>query len=321
MTRATLVNRLKAEGSIEQVRVNRYRINDTSRVRGLGITVGLILTLNQVHEKFLIQIGPTEGDWHFRTPTQRSEPTSTYRAPEQQRTVLRRITRNGYHSSGSGADRNGVQEALARISTDDDGVRRSFGLEWEIYALTETQEDALARLLDTLPPHYTERDGSLGSTGVEIVFLPLEEGKIKQVWNTLTNFCRTNNVSMGGTGAHLTYGVSNSETTVQDLQIRLNRAALAVKSVATQRAIKEVFGRDFTGYARLPQSTTYSEHSNAFSARRGEAAWECRLCSYGGNIDKIVEFLKGIECVFHRPFNAQDFLGLFSTFGSDTAGA
>lgn len=234
--------------------------------------------------------------------------------------TLRRITRNSYHSNGGGHNRHGISEALALIERDEDQVRRSYGLEWEIYSLNEQQEDKLARLLDTLPAHITERDGSLASNGVEIVFMPLGKEKVIEVWNTLKNFCGENNIQMSGTGAHITFGVSNSVVNITDLQIRLNRVALAVKATATQRKIIEVFGRDFTSYASLPTATTTNHHSNAISASRGTTAFELRLCCWKGQIEKIVAFLESIEFVFSRTFTPIDFMNIFNIFGNDANG-
>lgn len=322
MTLATIVNRLKAEGTIEQVRVNRYRINDTYRSRGLGLNNRgeALYTLVQIHEMFAVQTAPN--DWTFRRAVRLTASTVSTFNTESQRPVERRrtITRQGYHSNGSGVNRNGCQEALRRIPVSEDGVRRSFGLEWEINRLTEEQEDKLARLLDTLPAHHTERDGSLSSSGVEIVFLPLGEEKIIEVWNTLQTFCREEHIDMMGTGAHLTFGVSNSSVSRRDLQIRINRIALAVKAACEQGAINRVFGRDFTGYARLPQSTTTEDHSNAWSAMRDNTCYELRLCHWKGKIEKIVEFMKATEFVFHRTFNAQDFVNIFTIMGSSADG-
>lgn len=97
-------------------------------------------------------------------------------APAPEPEPLRTIRRDGYHDNGGGIRRHGVAEALNAIARDPDGVRRSFGLEWEIYNLTAQQEDKLARLLDTLPAHFTERDGSLGSHGGGDNFLTAGQG-------------------------------------------------------------------------------------------------------------------------------------------------
>lgn len=320
MTLATLVNRLKAEGTIEQIRVNRYQVNNTPRARGLCVDRSHLYTLTQIHDIFTVRV--SGGDYRFRLPTaSRLEdlwdgPSEPAPAPRR----LRTISRQNYHSSGYGTSRDGLERALARIAPDEDGVRRSYGVEWEINALTAEQEDALASLLDTLPAHFTERDASLSSSGVEIIFLPLGKEKMIETWTKLQTFCRENDIGMSGTGAHLTYGVSNARCTHDDLQIRLNRIALSVKAASTQGAIKRVFGRDFTGYARLPESTTMSSHSNAWNASRGTSAYELRLCNWQGNIEKIIEFMRQTEFVFHRTFTAQDFINIFNVMGSDASG-
>lgn len=371
MRSATFINRLIAEGSIERVRVNRYRILDSYRTRELLLSdsVGQEKTLSQVHELYGVETSP--GWTRFKTvadlenrPRQVAEfryldghvetlevdsshyvvlpgsgirwytsssPESLYnsgfryyvgsnsRTIFRQKEVLRTITRNSYHGFGSGTSRHGVDAALARIPMDADGVRRSFGLEWEIYSLTPLQEDRLARLLDILPAHFTERDGSLSSSGVEIIFLPLSATEYIDTWTKLQNFCRDTHVDMEGTGAHTTYGVSNSTITDidQELQVRLSRIALAVKSVSTQQTIKRVFGRDFTGYACLPnERLCRCDHTLAWSASRGNSAYELRLCSWEGNANKIVAFMKATEFIFTRPFVAQDFINIFTIMGS-----
>lgn len=337
MTLATIVNRLKAEGTIEQVRVNRYKINATERTRQLRIRSyqedGQLYTRAQIHALFAVERG---GDFFFRTEPftfsypweapsyiHRGEvPTEQQVRREQvrQERVMRTITRNSYHSSGHGVDRRGVQEALSNIARDGDGVRRSFGLEWEIYSLNEQQEDKLARILETLPSHFTEMDASLSNRGVEIIFLPLSKQEVIRVFNKLKTFCLENRVDMSNTGAHITYGVSNANVSENDLQIRINRIALAVKAACTQQAIRNVFGRDFTGYASLPRSTTERGHSNAWSASRGNSAYELRLCNWQGNIEKITEFMVATEFVFNRVFTGRDFVKIFQIMGEEIDG-
>lgn len=322
MTLATLVNRLIAEGTIERVRVNRYRVNSTARSRGLDITEGRVCSLSQIHALFCVRSVRGGEDYVFRSPESgfRFQAYPVSPEPERPRPVLRTITRSRYHSTGGGTSRSGIEQALRSIPMDSDGVRRSFGLEWEIYRLTEPQEDKLARLLDTLPHHVTEQDASLSSMGVEIVFAPMSASKIIDTWNKLQAFCSDEQVDMSNTGAHLTYGVSNAECDQRDLQIRINRVALAVRAVATQNSIKRLFGRDFTNYAHLPVSLTAMEHSNAWNASRGNSAYELRLCHWKGNIGKIVEFMKKTEYVFHRPFRGPDLVELYTLMGSDATG-
>lgn len=330
MTRQRICQILLNRGYIERVRVNRYHI--TSRGYPIALTVpslSALYTRNQIMPFFAFG---RDDNWNLAptvragTPRIRTERPIRAEAPRPvERPVLRTIRRDGYHWNGDGTARNGIFEALAAIPTDEDGVKRSFGLEWEIYSLSPEQEDKLARLLDTLPPHFTERDGSLSGRGVEIIFLPLGEEKIKEVWMKLQEFCINERVDMGNTGAHLTYGVSNTEIlNLNDLTIRLNRIALAVKAASSQRAIKEVFGRDFTGYAHLPNSSgnvlLQREHSMAWSTSRGDGAYELRLCNWKGDIYKIVEFMKATEFVFHRAFTANDFINIFRVMGSNCAG-
>ena len=235
--------------------------------------------------------------------------------------VRRTIRRNSYHT----ADRD-YEAALAQIPVDEDGVRRSFGIEYEIYSLTAEQEDKLARLLDTLPAHVTERDGSLSSTGVEIVFMPVGAAQYIEIVKKLAAFVNENGVRMqqdeySMAGMHTTYGVSNYTAEKSDLQIRLNRFALAVKAVGTQSAIKRLFGRDFGHYRDLPTSTTYNAHSNAFSTNgRPRSCWECRLPSWKCNPEAMVQFFKATEVAFYRPVEASDFVKVFALLGANTDG-
>lgn len=340
MTLDTLVRRLMREGTIERDRVNRYRICSSHRSLALCRQyIGQIVTLRDIHAIFTIRI--FGDDFRLRTLSdtytadnivgrlpivdplisQEGELPFFQESPIQatRPEPLRTIERRSYHSTGGGSGRTGIERALLAIAPDEDGVRRSFGLEWEIFALTPRQEDKLARLLDTLPEHVTERDGSLSNTGVEIVFMPMGEQKYIETFTTLKNFCRENSIQMDRTGAHTTYGVSNARCTRDDLQIRINRIALAVKAASTQRAIKTLFGRDFTSYATLPQSTTYQSHSNAWSASRGSTAYELRLISWQGEPTLIAQFMRETEFVFQRPFEAEDFMKIFRLLGSDAS--
>lgn len=324
MTAQVATNKLIQEGTIERVRVNRYRILESSRSRRarryFDWSETHLYTRNDILQIFCIaRLDIGEYTWRYfsqHTQVQTVE-VSQQSATILQQTRLRRLDRDMYHH-GTNRDRFGAQYDL--ISADSDGVVRSYGLEWEIYSLNEEQEDKLVRLLETLPLHVTERDASLGGTGVEIVFAPLSEAEYKATWKKLQDFCRQESIEMGGTGAHTTYGVSDSAVSVDDLQIRLNRIALSVKACALQSSIKKVFGRDFTSYAALPMSTTYRQHSNAWSASRGNTAYELRLCNWKGDVDKIVEFMKATEFIFHRPFTANDFIKIFNIMGSDCEG-
>ena len=152
--------------------------------------------------------------------------------------------------------------------------------------------------------------------------MPMSEEKYKDTFRKLNSFCREEDVIMQRTGAHTTYGVNNSSVGRSDLQIRLNRLALAVKAVGTQRAIAELFGRDFSDYCQLPNSTTANYHSNAFSnSSRPDGCWECRLINWKANADKVVEFFKATEVAFHRPVTANDFINVFRILGADTSEA
>lgn len=227
---------------------------------------------------------------------------------------IRAIIRGPYHS----ISRN-ISEALARITADEDGVVRSYGLEYEIYRLTRQQESDLAYLLDILPPHAAERDGSLSSTGVELVFEPMGEQDLIKTVNKLNDFINTNNVEMDNTGMHITYGVNNSTASFNDLNIRLNRLTYAVASMITQPESDRIFGRRWNNFAGIPNRITDRNRYCAFNPRN-ESAWECRLVHYKADIERIVKFFKTTETVFHRPFNAEDFVAVFNVLQVNSAG-
>lgn len=233
---------------------------------------------------------------------------------ESPRRRVRTITRNAYRSM----PRN-VSGALRRIPYDADGVRRSYGLEYEIYSLTREQESDLAYLLDTLPPHVTEEDGSLGSRGVEIIFQPMAKAELIKVVKTLREFVVSKDVNMMNTGMHITFGVSNSTVSRTDLTIRMNRLTLAIKAVSLQQEIERVFGRDFNSYARLPVSLTDPTRYRAFNVRDSSAV-ECRLVKWNCDIEKVLELLEASMVLFRRPFEAADFIKVFEMMGSNTDG-
>lgn len=213
----------------------------------------------------------------------------------------RRIRRREYHTSQGGD----IESALERIALDADGVRRSFGLEYEIARLTERQESDLAYLLDTLPPHTPERDGSLSSSGVELVFEPMSEEDLLRTVATLNDFVRNNEVDMDGAGMHITYGVNNSRTSLSDLNIRLNRTLFAIAAVNTQVELTRTFGRSFNSYCRIPRETLDIDRYVAFNPRNNQC-WECRLIHWQADMAKIVKIFKAMEFVFHRPFEMED---------------
>lgn len=298
MNSDVFINRLLVVGAIERVRRGWYTIPRRDD--------GRLYDRAAIHHIFGYEVAP--GRFIFRREV--VEELRQGSATQQRR--IRTIRRNSYHSQ----DRN-IREALQRIPFDADGVRRSYGIEYEINYLTREQESELAYLLDTLPPHVTERDGSLSSSGVEIVFEPMSRELAVRTVKTLRKFVDDNSVDMRGTGMHITFGVSNSEVSESDLVIRTNRLALAVKAVGTQNAIIELFGRDFTDYARLPHNLTTTVRHRAFNVR-SNSAWEARLIKYNCNIEKVMKFFEVAEVLFHRPFEAQDFIKVFELLGADT---
>lgn len=312
MNQDTFINRLLAAGAIERVRRGWYIIPRSN----LRSCIGRTYNRRDILGIFGIEVAP--GRHIFRREVVEAFATDiSALSPRRaaQRRSLRTIERHRYHSQS----RN-ISDALDRIPLDEDGVGRSYGIEYEIYSLTREQESELAYLLDTLPPHVTEMDGSLSSTGVEIVFEPMSKELAIKTVKALRKFVDDNGVRMDGTGMHITFGVSNSEVSESDLVIRTNRLALAVKAVGTKRAIEELFGRDFTDYARLPNSLISEVRHRAFNVRNRHA-WEARLVKYNCNIEKVMKFFEVAEVLFHRPFEAQDFMKVFELLGADTWGA
>lgn len=248
----------------------------------------------------------------------------------------RHLERGYYHQNGQGTSRHGLQQALNRIQTDSDGVKRSFGIEYEIYTLTAEQESDLCYLLDELPPCKPEMDGSLGTNGVELVFDPVGKDDYIRIVRTLRRFLEENRIYMpdgeagrSSAGMHTTYGVSNSHArdtdtirvggyTVPLIQARLNRISSLMKVCATKQQIKTIFGRYFTGYAQSSFSQgecnylRYNAHENSMSIN-GRApvdhiytCWEFRLLYYKCDPEKVVDFFKATEWVFHRTMHVED---------------
>lgn len=304
MNQDTFINRLLVAGVIERARRGWYII-PLEVERGIGE----LYDRQRILERFGEEVRPERYIFKADVLAQYIRGSRVNERP------LRTLNRNRYHSQS----RN-IAEALERIPFDEDGVRRSYGIEYEIYSLNAQQESELAYLLDTLPPHAIERDASLSITGVEIVFEPMSKELAIDTVKKLRKFVEDNSVEMRGTGMHITFGVSNSEANEHDLVIRTNRLALAVKSVGTQRAIKELFGRDFTDYARLPNHLETTVRYRAFNVRNRNA-WEARLVNYKCNIEKVMKFFEVSEVLFHRPFEAQDFIKVFELLGADTNGA
>ena len=299
MNQDTFINRLLVVGAIERATRGWYTVPRSNS--------GELFNRNKLLEIFGDEVAPGRYTFKRDVVAQYSQGAAIVRR-------TRTIDRSGYHT----LSRN-VNVALQRIQADADGVRRSYGIEYEIYSLSREQESELAYLLDTLPPHITERDGSLSSSGVEIVFEPVGRELAIETVKKLRKFIEDNDVEMDGTGMHITFGVNNSETSEDDLIIRTNRLALAVKSVGTRGAIKELFGRDFTDYASLPVSLYTGARHRAFNVRN-RSAWEARLVSFNCNIEKVMKFFEVAEVLFHRPFEASDFIKVFELLGANTRG-
>lgn len=313
-----LVNKLLAAGVIARTEIRgRYTVDgETGTFRR-----------NDLIRRFALEVEPnryllnSNARRAIETIQLRRAQAAAQARAEQEARTRRRLTQRSYHSG----DRSGFAAALESIPVDEDGVRRSFGIEYEVYALNADQEDKLARLLDTLPMHIVEHDGSLDPSGCEIVFAPVGADEYVRIVETLARFVRENDVAMASSygssmaGMHTTYGVSNAEATRSDLQIRLNRFAFAVMAAGTQGQIKRLFGRHFGQYRELPQSTTTDTHSNAFSTHgRPQTCWECRLPSWECNPRQMVKFFAATEGAFHHPVNAEDFVKVFEVLGGNT---
>lgn len=221
---------------------------------------------------------------------------------------------DSYGSSSHGSQLGHTGEALARIAPDADGVRRSYGVEYEIYSMDDNQRSELAYVLDTLPAYELHEDGSLGYGGLEVVFDPVGEADYIRIVKTMRQFVESNNVVMEqgerAAGMHTTFGVSNSEVTSKmDLQIRLNRIMSLVRTCMTMAAVKRVFGRFFTYYAALPSEYNFETMSHTMAASthgRPTVCWEFRLPNWKCDPEKVVQFLKATEWAFHRVQNGDD---------------
>lgn len=300
----TVVERLLREGTVARVSRGYYTLLSSQRATAFRRTIPSSVDLTRMPTRQMVSIFAEIVDY----PNCEWRPIPTERM---------RLERHSYHSSY----RLDMEQFLREIPADEDGFVRSYGLEWEIYSLDADQEDALARLLSTLPPHITESDGSLGSSGIEIVFYPMSRQRYVDTFTKLQAFCREHTVWMRNTGAHTTYGFSGHTATRRDLQIRLNRVALAIKALGTQQAIRQVFGRDFCDYARLPSSTTTQDRYTAFSTQnRSESCFEMRLINWQADIEKVLQVFDMAEFAFTRPFAAQDFAAIYSILGCDTEG-
>lgn len=312
MNQDVVINRLLEKGIIVRARRGWYYL-EVMEDEHLGAQPTLY-NRSQLLDLFTIEVAP-ERYTFLEAMIERFTPEVPAGFTRVVERPMRTIHRNRYHST----DRN-IYNALERIERDVDGVRRSYGIEYEINRLNAEQESELAYLLDTLPPHQTERDGSLSDSGVEIIFEPVGRETAIDIVKTLGAFVEEHRVNMNNTGMHITFGVDNSEASYRDLVIRTNRLALAVKAAGTQTSIVELFGRDFTSYAELPgRDLRHDPRHRAFNVRNS-SCWEARLVSWNCNIDKVMEFFDIAEVLFHRPFEGTDFIKVFELLGSNVDG-
>lgn len=296
----TVIARLIEWGDITRTSRGKYRVN----VLPDDCCVSDLLNLSPMYVISLFTTKVDEGRYVFKSPDRQLR-ASTRRNRTR---PFRNLDILPYGSSNHG-NQYEVEDALERIPFDDDGVRRSFGVEYEIYTTTAKQRSDLAYLLDTLPHSTCHRDGSLGDGGVEVVFDPVGADDYVRIVTTLGTFVKSHNIEMEysrdhGAGMHTTYGVNNTEINDQmDLQIRLNRCMVMMRACMTQEATRKVFGRFFTDYARLPDIQTMGtiSHSNAASTNgRPSCCWEFRLPNWKADPRKVIKFFRATEWVFHH---------------------
>lgn len=253
--------------------------------------------------------------------------------------VLPRISlgQDRYHHFADDNDyKNYVKECLERIPLDTDGVRRSYGLEYEIYSMTFNERSDLSYLLRHLPKCHPENDGSLGPGGVELVFDPMGEEDYINTIKNLKEFIEIHNIKMKGdsteAGMHTTFGVSNSECRNQEneyengtpfIQIRLNRITAMMHIAGKKDNIRNTFGRYF-GYYRhssleLGGANGFirvDTHENAMSIHGRDpvdgifTCYEFRLPNWQADPEKLVKFFKATEWIFHREWKPSDMLAL-----------
>ena len=228
------------------------------------------------------------------------------------RIVYRSIEREEYHA----APRD-YATALSKIAPDTDGIVRSWGIEYEIYSLSQEQEDALVDILLDIPAHVIEWDASLSHTGLEIIFMPMSFQQAYKVVLTLNRFVTDYRVQMEGlsseAGMHITYGVSEAISSLTQMQGRLNRIAFVLSSILFPSQIEAKFGRSFGEYREMPYDVTTMLHSNAFSvASREGHCWECRLPNWKLDMRFMRRFFRETEWLFNRPPKEEDFISLVS---------
>lgn len=278
---------------------HRYikRVADKYLIAGVSVPIdeeGLLSVLTDPVDSFSVDV-PVDGNIIYKP-----------RACK----VYRRIEREEYHSAPRDYD-----TALSKIAPDADGIVRSWGIEYEIYGLSQDQEDALVDILLDMPDHVIEWDASLSHTGLEIIFMPMSFQQAYRVVLTLNRFVTDYRVQMDArsseAGMHITYGISKASSSLTQMQGRLNRIAFMLSSVLFPSQIEAKFGRSFGEYREMPYSITTMLHSNAFSvASREGHCWECRLPNWKLDMRFIRRFFKEVEWVFNRPPKEEDFVSL-----------
>lgn len=253
--------------------------------------------------------------------------------------VLPRVTleQNRYHHFADDDDyKNYIKECINRIPADMDGVRRSYGLEYEIYSMSTNDRSDLSYLLRHLPKCHPENDGSLGPGGVELVFDPMGEEDYINTVKTLKEFVERHHIVMRGgsteAGMHTTYGVSNSEchnalnereNGVPFIQLRLNRISAMMHIAGKKDNIRNTFGRYFGHYRRsslelggVSEFIHVDTHENAMSIHGRDpvdgifTCYEFRLPNWQADPEKVVKFFKATEWIFHREWKPSDMLSL-----------
>lgn len=240
-------------------------------------------------------------------------------------TTYKRMYRGEYHS----ISRKKFDDYLNAIPYDSDDIRRSYGLEYEIYHLNEWQTHCLTLLTPILPYHIVEKDGSLGYTGLEMIFAPMDREYLKATVNILHKFVKLLNIDMQNTGMHITYGLKYKDNDKQQLaedegtsyqfssstnniQLRLNRLIFTLCATATHDQLVSIFGRTFNNYALMPSRTSdWGRYLAMTNSNRKGTVFEFRLPKYNCKIDKVVEFLKLTDFVYERGLNKDDLLKIY----------
>lgn len=254
-----------------------------------------------------------------------NEPRRETRATEQAWATVEEIlhgiqTRGSYHINHNGSGRSIVQTGLAKIQAVN-GVKTSIAIELEMGTMNATAQRKFAQLLhDKNVVVQFENDSTVN--GGEYPTEPMDINKFIDFIEAWQNFIRETGNDMQGSGAHITIGKSNATAQLQDLRIRLSRYCLLLSSITTQVERKQLFGRDFAGYARKITDVCSNQvaHGYAFSCDDRVKAFEFRLSHWQMDVRATVRILNEIASVvfYHKPTPA-DFARFVTIVGEETA--